>query len=102
MKKELTDMLRIPQSWNEKISDKLSYATFTVETEESYNKESRATEDMRMKSTGYVTYECNHIPICKSVSIKVDVHNYERLVEEKYYELFSQYGDRLTKRIYLT
>ena len=104
MNKEIKDMLRVPHEWNGKILDKLSYATFTVETEDSYNKglEVKRIEDEETARTGKVFYDCNHVPVANSLSIKVNTYNYEKLIEEKYNELYSKFGDRVSKNIYLT
>jgi hypothetical protein len=104
MNKDVRSMIRVPLEWKEQILDKLTYATFTIETEDSYKKglEVKAIEDEESKTTGKIHYDCNHVSLGRSVSIKINIYNYEKLIQDKYDELFSKYGDRLSKSICLT
>jgi hypothetical protein len=97
MKQEILDILLIPAEWKYKI-EKVTYVIFSIETEESYIKtlaENAAIVEGVKAGRGFHDCERGGIKDCGSISIKADISNYVRIIEEKYDELRLKYGARL-------
>jgi len=99
MKQEILDILLIPYEWNYKI-EKVTYVVFVIESEESYKKtlaENAAFVEEARQNGGKVLYGCDRggIKDCGSISIKADISNYVRIIEENYDKFRLKYGARL-------